>query len=133
MFCARAYLSLHSSFGAAGSEHEKFIYNDAGFLLIMAIADNALYGLKSLDDVQGMEIPPGENELNLRYNDKALDRPILRKCTKADGVTDEPLTKEAFLNIHRSTLRNAGYVCGASIHTIRRGLGKKVDGKLRYP
>jgi hypothetical protein len=76
-----------------------------------------------------MEILPGENEVILRYNDDALDRYILRKCTKAGGVTNERMPKSAFLAIHQSTMRNAGYLCGTSIHTIRRELGKRVDGK----
>ncbi|KAL2440885.1 hypothetical protein ABEF95_008226 [Exophiala dermatitidis] len=116
-------------FGAAGKEHERFIYNDAAYLLAMAIADGALFGFKSLDDLQKQEIPPGENELILRYNESALDGPILRKCTKADGVTDEPMPKSAFLAIYEKTLKNAGYFCRTSIHSIRRQLGKKVDEK----
>ena len=37
-------------FNTAGREHEKFIYNDA-FLLVMAIADGALFGYETLDDL----------------------------------------------------------------------------------
>ena len=82
-----------------------------------------------MNDIRKQEIPPGENELTLRYTDAAVDRPILRKCTKAEGVTDEPMPKSAFLAIYESTMKNAGYLCGTSIHAIRRALGKKVDGK----
>jgi hypothetical protein len=53
-------------FNTAGREHEKFIYNDAAFLLVMAIADGALFGYETLDDLQMQEIPEGENELPLR-------------------------------------------------------------------
>ncbi|OXV10104.1 hypothetical protein Egran_02134, partial [Elaphomyces granulatus] len=35
-------------FGAAGKDHEKFFYNDAGFLLAMAIADDALLSLSRM-------------------------------------------------------------------------------------
>lgn len=46
------YLSLTGevlfSFGAAGKDHEKFFYNDAGFLLAMAIADDALLSLSRM-------------------------------------------------------------------------------------
>jgi hypothetical protein len=77
-----------------------------------------------------MEILPGETEVILRFKDDAINRPILRKCTKAKGVTDEPMPKAAFLDIHESTMRNTGYMDGDSIHTIRRGLGKQIDGKI---
>ena len=41
-----------SSFGAVAKEHEKLFYNDASFLLAMAVADNALFRYESLEDVQ---------------------------------------------------------------------------------
>lgn len=114
-------------FNTAGREHEKFIYNDAAFLLVMAIADGALFGYETLDDLQKQEIPVGENELPLRFKESALNQPILRKCTKAKGVTDEPMPRFAFVDIFRTILILAGYFCATSIHTIRRQLGKKVD------
>src|ERR1700761_2149458 len=116
----------HSSFGAAAKEHKRLFYNDAGFLLAMAIADGALFGYDTLDDLRQQVIPAGKDEVILRFKRSSLDRPILRKCTKAGGVTDEPMTKAAFLDILRNTLVNAGYFCGASIYAIRRQLGKGV-------
>jgi len=41
---------------ALPEKNKKFIYSDAAFLLTLAIADNTLFGIKSLDDVQNMEI-----------------------------------------------------------------------------
>jgi Protein of unknown function (DUF3435) len=85
--------------GAIGKEHDKFVYIDAAFLLAMAIADGAFLGFESLNDLQRQQIPSGEKELILRFKDSALNLPILRKCTKADGVTDEPMPKAAFTEI----------------------------------
>lgn len=45
----------------------------------MAFADNALFGYENLEDIRQQEIPEGEDELILRFNDNALDRPILRR------------------------------------------------------
>jgi hypothetical protein len=118
------------SFGAAAKEHERVFYNDAGFLLAMTIADDALFGYESLEDVRAQEIPSGEDELVLRFKDSALEQPILRKCTKTGGVTDDPMPKSSFTAIFKSTLTNAGYLCGLSIHAMRRQLGKGVDSKL---
>jgi hypothetical protein len=39
-------------FNSAGKEHEEFICNDAAFLLAMVIADGALFGYETLDDLQ---------------------------------------------------------------------------------
>jgi hypothetical protein len=30
-------------------------------------------------------------------------------------------------------MKNAGYLCGTSIHAVRRQLGKKVDGECSTP
>jgi hypothetical protein len=93
----------------------------------ITVADDALFGFESLDELLKQEIPAWQNELILRYRESALDRPIMRKCTKAGGVTDEPMPKAAFTDTFRNMLRNAGYLCTASIHAIRQQLGKKVD------
>lgn len=37
------------------------------------------------------------------------------------------MPRSAFSQIFQSTLRNAGYFCAASVHSIRRGIGQKVD------
>lgn len=114
-------------FGTALQEHDKFIYDDIPFLLAMAFADKALFGFNTLADLQEQCIPPGQDEVHLRWRDEVLDKPILRKCTMAGGVTEEPMPRSAFSQIFQSTLRNAGYFCAASVHGIRRELGKKVD------
>lgn len=123
-------MRLFFSFGAAAKDHERLFYNDAGFLLAMAIADDAIFGYESLDDVRAQEIPLGKDELELRFKEPALGPPILRKCTKTGGVTDDPVPKTSFTTILKSTLTNAGYFFGPSIHAIRRQLGKEVDSKL---
>jgi hypothetical protein len=121
------------SFGAVGKDHDKLIYNDAALLLVLAIADGVLFGYQSLDDVRRQEIPVGEDQLVLSYKEAALDRPILRKCTKAEGVTEEPMPKATFLAIYEKSMKNAGYLYGTSIHAVRRQLGKKVDGECSTP
>lgn len=100
-------------FGTAGCDHNLLIYDDSCFLLTMTLADGAIFGYEMLADLQEQQIPAGDNVVKLRFKDEMLDKPILRKCTKADGVTDEPMPKSAFLDILRSTLRNAGDLCSA--------------------
>jgi hypothetical protein len=96
----------------------------------MAISDNALFSIESLEDLLKMEIPAGQDEIDLIFKESVLDLPILRKCTKEKGTTEEIMTKAAFLRIFRAVMKKAGYICGTSIHAVRRYLGKKVDGKL---
>jgi hypothetical protein len=95
--------------------------------------DNALFGIESLDDLQAREIPPGDEELILSFKESALDRPILRKCTKEKGTMEEMMPRSAFRRIFRAVMQKEGYFCGSSVHAVRRYLGKKIDGKLRLP
>src|SRR2546423_3068638 len=48
---------------------------------------------------------------------------------KEKGTIEEPMPKHTFTQILRARLRKAGYFARATIHAIRRFLGKKVDGK----
>jgi hypothetical protein len=121
------------SFGSTGKEHPKLIYNCTAYFLSLALADNALFGIQSLEDLQKLEIPAGEEELGLSFKESALDRPILRKCTKEKGTLEEMMPKSAFLRIFQAMMKKAGYFCGTSIHAVRRYLGKKVDGKSHSP
>jgi hypothetical protein len=95
----------------------------------IAVADNALYDIESVEDLLKMEIPAGQDEIDLIFKESVLDLPILRNCTKEKGTTEEIMPKSTFLRIFRAMMKKAGYMCGTSIHTIRRYLGKMVDGK----
>jgi hypothetical protein len=95
-------------------------------------SNKALFGFNSGDDLWRQESITGESELPLRWNKSVEDLPILRNVTMEEGVTEDPMSKWTFLRIFCSTLRSAGYLCGSSIHQIRRYLGKKVDGKLCF-
>ena len=117
------------SFGSAGKEHHNLLYNSAAYFLALAIADNALLHIKSLEDLLEMEIPAGQDEIDLIFEESVLDLPILRKCTKGKDTTEEIMPKEAFLRIFQATLKKTGYFCGSTIHAVRRYLGKKIDGK----
>ena len=52
----------------------------------MAIADNALFSIESVDDLAKKEIPPGNEVLELRFKESILNRLILRTCTKEKGI-----------------------------------------------
>ena len=78
------------SFGSVGKQHHTLLYNSAAYFLALAIADNALLHIESLEDLLKMEIPAGQDEIDLMFKDSVLDLPILRKCTKGKGTTEEP-------------------------------------------
>jgi hypothetical protein len=88
-----------------------------------------LLHIELLKDLLEMKVPVGQNEMNLIFKDCVLDLPILRKCIKGEGTIKELMPKHAYTRILRAGLRKAGYFVEATMHAIRRFLGKKVDGK----
>ena len=56
--------------------------------------------------------------------------PILRNVTMRGGVSTTPLSKKTFSRIIKSVLTLSGYFGTATIHAIRRYLGKKINGKF---
>ena len=95
----------------------------------LAFADKALFGFDYLDDFWRQVIPPVENDVILRWKDEAMHRPIFCNATKSRGVSGGEWLLHSFRSIYRLLLDTAGYTCAASIHTIRRYLGKRIDGK----
>ena len=85
-----------------------------------------------MEDLDDQQIPEGENELILRWNKSVVGLPIIRNATMSRGVTDEPLPKATFDGIFKKVLEQSGYFGNATIHAIRRCLGKMVDGKQFY-
>jgi hypothetical protein len=88
--------------GASTSEHAKLIFNDTQYLLALAFADKAFYGINSPEEFWKLEIKEGEEAFNLRWNDSVKNLPILRKATLKKGVSNDPLPKTTFEGIIRS-------------------------------
>ena len=65
----------------------------------MVIADKALFGIKLLKDLLEMEIPAGQDEINLIFKDGVLDLLILRKCTKGKGIIEKLIPKYTFVQM----------------------------------
>ena len=104
------------------------MFNDAALLLTLAIADKALVGIDTFEDLFDQQTGEGEDFKMLLVRDDAMELPILCSCTEACRVTRAKWPRSSFLQIFKQTLVNAGYFSSASIHQIRRNLGKKLDG-----
>ena len=92
----------------------------------MAINDGALYGIKTIADLYDQQIPEGDNELILPRNENVAGLPVLR-IAKQNGVSEEPLSRAIFDRIFKAVLEQSGYFGKATVHAIRRYLGKKVN------
>ena len=112
------------------SQHDKLLYDDTQHLLALALADKAIYGISSAEELWQLQIPPGDNELILQRTGSVKHLPLLRNATMQHGVSTEPLSKKTFDRIIKSVFKLSGYFDHATVHAIRRYLGKKVNGKL---
>ncbi|KAL2036358.1 hypothetical protein N7G274_010925 [Stereocaulon virgatum] len=102
-------VTLRILYGTSTSQHSKLLYDDTQHLIALALADNAFWGIDSFEDLWQLQIPPGEDELILRWkNDSTKALHILRNATMQHGVTEEPLPKRTFDRILKSVLNLSG-------------------------
>ena len=80
-------------FGTSTSQHRQLLKDDTQYLLALALADRAIQGITSAEDLWELQIPDGEDELPLRWTDDAEHLLILRNATMQAGVSEEPLSK----------------------------------------
>jgi hypothetical protein len=106
------------------------IFDDTQYLLALAFADKAFYKIDSPEKFWQLQIPEGEEALILRWRNSVKDLPILRNVTLERGVSKEPLPKATFERIIRSVMRLSGYFGSATVHAIRRYVGKKLNCKF---
>ena len=104
----------------------------SGYLLLsLALAHGAIYGVNTVDDLAQFDLSDGE--ILLRWKEEYLDKPVLRHAT-ADGPQEKPLTNQKFSTCLRQILNAAGYLGElATVHCIRRALGKEVESKPLQP
>ncbi|EAW09702.1 uncharacterized protein ACLA_039170 [Aspergillus clavatus NRRL 1] len=105
--------------------------NGALYILALALADGALWGFTYPEEVFEQRIPEGENELVLSWKDEARDRCIVRSVT-AKGVSEDPLVKEKYQSDLRKILTWISFFITATVHAMRRKLGKAVAGYKQY-
>lgn len=94
----------------------------------MAITDGAIHGVKSLEQLRALQIPEGQQTLMLNWDPSALGLPLLRNATIKEGVTIAPWPKPAFDKIFKAVSQKAGYIENPTVHSIRRAVGKQIDG-----
>jgi hypothetical protein len=101
---------MYFNFKTAIKKHKRLFYNDADFLLMMTIINNALFKYNTLNNLRQQMIFIDKNEIILRFKKSALNQLILQKCTKVSDVIDESMFKDTFLAVFKSTLINADYL-----------------------
>ncbi|KAI3557141.1 hypothetical protein CABS02_02692 [Colletotrichum abscissum] len=118
----------NSKFGTPGQDHPVLRHNVAALLMVLALADRALFGYESLEDLWDQDILSGDAFHVFRWKEDVLDLPIIRGFARDGTDLKKPLTSAVFRKDFQSSLELANYVGVApSIHQIRRFLGKQID------
>lgn len=99
--------------------HDVLIFDNTIFLLALAIADKAIYGIPILEDLWELRIPCRANEFPFRWSLNIVDLPLLRNAS-INRVSTKPLSKTIFERIIRSTFILSSYLGTATIHALRR-------------
>ena len=97
----------------------------------MALADEALFGYETWQDLWEQVIPDGHSHVKIRWRESKMNKPILRKVLADGTMTDDMMSRWTFERIFRQLLLNEGYTTRGGVHQIRRTLGKEIHGKKR--
>lgn len=110
-------------FGVTGKEHHLLRYNAVFFLLQLAIADGAL------DREFFVAIMQGKGDGPIPWHDAWKEVPICRAVDRQGVVLlTRPMSSDVFLTTFKRMFLPE-YICvRGSMHTIRRELGKQLDG-----
>lgn len=92
-------LTQQDSFGSTVAQNPKLKYDDTHQLLAMAVADQAIFGVKSVKQLRTLKIPHGAPSLELIWDESVKELPILRQANMDSGITDEPWTQCSFTRI----------------------------------
>ncbi|ODM23623.1 hypothetical protein SI65_01212 [Aspergillus cristatus] len=119
----------YTVFGIGIRDHYRLQFATGIFLLIIDLADGALFGIKSVEDLAEFDLrESGLSQIPLWWKETALNKPIFRNMT-AKGPQGVALNKERFCHFLRQILFMAGYSKSATIHNIHHVLGQKIEGQ----
>lgn len=99
------------------------------FFLALALADNALKDISSVEQFSMVKPPPGEKTFEFKWNVEVLDQPVFRRVG-SKGVTEEAWNCQQMFYQLGNIIECAGYKKGLiTIHTVRRGFANAIESK----
>ena len=106
--------------------HETDHWYNNGVLafLALALADDAIRGYKSLDDIMSARIPDGDQFWEFKYNESKLKSAVFR------GQDGKPLRCQTMHELLCHLSKRAGYREKVTTHAIRRGVANAVNSQF---
>ncbi|GKT92451.1 hypothetical protein Ct61P_10301 [Colletotrichum tofieldiae] len=120
----------NDTFGSSARDHDVLLYCATALLLSLAFADDAMFGFDSLQSLYELEIPEGDNEIILRWNEDVLDLPIVRSIARDGTVTERYTEVERSQHLTQSdrNIFGASYVANcSSVDGLGAFLGEQAD------
>ena len=107
------------------------------FMLALAFADNAFKNkFQGPQDIYNLVVPPHEDRIRLRWDEKWVSRPVFRDVEQSAGRKRISNTESLQYNKHRQHFVRLGRTCGfeknLEWYDLRRGSGKKLTGKILF-
>ena len=107
------------------------------FILALAFADNAFKNkFQGAQDIYNLVVPPNEDRIRLRWDEKWVSRPVFRDVEQSAGRKRISNTESLQYNKHRQHFVRLGRTCGfeknLEWYDLRRGSGKKLTGKMLF-
>lgn len=101
-------------------------------ILTLAIADRAIEGVESSEDLDALRFDPCRSATNLKIRDQARNTPVLRQALPGNGtsVSTNLIMSASALRIRLKDLgHRAGYVEDLVPYAFRRGYGNALDSR----
>lgn len=119
-------------------EEPNLLHDPVAHMLALALADKAfLNDITGLDQLHSMQVPDRADRIRLPWSHEWMSRPIFRNTEMGPyGQTmslTEPFPYEAASTKLRRLGRATGYQKDLVFYDIRRGSGKRLNGKCPRP
>lgn len=118
-------------------EDDMLIYDPLIPIMALAFADSAfLNELKDPEDICKLVVPANSDRIRLRWKEEWLKRPVFRDVELSGGAVRISLTKALQYRKERHHLirlgRSIGLAKALEWYDLRRGSGKKLNGKILH-
>jgi len=100
-----------------------FCYNAVMFFIALAVADGAIKGVKTVEDLKKIRIPTGKESWQLEWEDSAQDLLVFRQ-----GDGQNRALSYSTLNTQLTVLsKYVGFKDALRVHTVSRQVAVDVD------
>lgn len=100
-------------------------------ILALAIADDALVGVQSAEDLEKIRVTPGQFARVVPIRESKAEMPIFRRANPSGSISEDSILTATTLAKYLQQLgERAGYQDRLTPYAFRRGHGNTLDSKI---